>query len=317
MVQKLTFLNLSSERGVLLASILATLCIAIAGIALGLISGSFSIIFDGIYSLVDAGMSVLSLKVIQLITSYTSSKSLSPKMRERFTMGFWHLEPMVLALNGVLLTGVTIYGLINAIGSVLDGGRELNFGVAIVYSVIVVIVCSTTAVIERRANRQIESDFVAMDIKGWIMSASITAALLIAFCAGYVIDGTNLQWVVPYIDPIVLILVCIAILPLPAPIIRQALSEIFLITPLDLKQHVDRVANRFVVTHELHSYRAYVAKTGRSREIEVYFIVPPHLPPRTVNYWDALRDEFSDKLGEADQNRWLTVVFTADTKWAE
>jgi len=34
-------------------------------------------------------------------------------------MGFWHLEPIVLGLNGVLLTGAAIYALINAIGSIL------------------------------------------------------------------------------------------------------------------------------------------------------------------------------------------------------
>lgn len=81
-----------------------------------------------------------------------------------------------------------------------------------------------------------------------------------------------------------------------------------MVIPLDLKQHVDRVAQRFAVTHKLLSYRTYVAKTGRSREIEVYFIVPPDFGPRFVSYWDALRDEFSEMLGEADQNRWLTLV---------
>lgn len=317
MMQKTTFFDFTDESGVLRTSILATLFIAVAGIAFGLISGSFSIIFDGIYSLVDAGMSALSLIVVQLITSYTNSKSISPRMRERFNMGFWHLEPIVLALNGILLTGITIYAFINAISSLMDGGRELEFGVAVIYSIIVVVVCITMALIEARANRQIRSDFVAMDIKGWIMSASITTALVIAFCSGYMIQDTSLRTMTPYIDPAVLTVVCIGILPLPVPVIRQALSEIFLVTPLDLKQHVDRVAQRFAVTHKLLSYRAYVAKIGRSREIEVYFIVPPDFGPRAVSYWDALRDEFSETLGQADQNRWLTVVFTADKTWAE
>ena len=47
----------------------------------------------------------LSLVVVKLITSHATSLQMSRKLRERFTMGFWHLEPMVLALNGILLSG--------------------------------------------------------------------------------------------------------------------------------------------------------------------------------------------------------------------
>lgn len=226
-----TFFDITSEQGLLRTSIAVTLFIATIGIAFGLASGSFSIVFDGVYSLVDASMSGLSLVVVKLITSHTTSVQMSRKLRERFTMGFWHLEPMVLALNGILLSGVAIYALINAVSSLLEGGRHLEFGIAMVYAVLTVITCVTIAVVEARANRKLKSDFVRMDVKGWVMSASITAALLIAFCFGYAVQGTSLEWVSPYIDPAVLALVCLVIIPLPLSVVRQALSEIFLVTP--------------------------------------------------------------------------------------
>lgn len=87
--------DLSDESGVLRTSIAVTLVIAGLGIGFGLISGSFSIMFDGIYAMVDASMSLLSLLVVNLITSFAASKGLSRKLRERFSVGFWHLEPMV------------------------------------------------------------------------------------------------------------------------------------------------------------------------------------------------------------------------------
>lgn len=68
-------------------------------------------------------------------------------MRERFNMGFWHLESIVLVLNGILLTGITTYAFINAISCLMDGGRELGFGVAAIYSIIVVVVCIAMALI--------------------------------------------------------------------------------------------------------------------------------------------------------------------------
>lgn len=311
------FFDMTSEQGLLRTSIAVTLFIASIGIAFGLASGSFSIVFDGVYSLVDASMSGLSLMVVRLITSHASSLQMSRKLRERFTMGFWHLEPMVLALNGILLSGVAIYALINAVSSLLEGGRHLEFGIAMVYAALTVTACVSIAVIEGKANRKLRSDFVAMDVKGWVMSASITAALLIAFCFGYAVQGTSLEWVSPYIDPAVLALVCLVIVPLPMSVVRQALADIFLVTPGDLKQHVDAVAQAFVERHGLQSYRAYVAKVGRSREIELYFIVPPQMAAKTIEQWDAWRNEIGEAIGGEGPNRWLTVVFTGDPEWAE
>lgn len=309
--------DLGTEDGLLSISIVTTLMVAAVGVGFGLASGSFSIVFDGVYSLVDAGMSALALFVVRLITSYARSEQLSRRLRERFTMGFWHLEPMVLALNGILLIGVAVYALINAISSLLDGGRDLAFGTALIYAAFTVAVCLAIAIIESRANRRLDSDFIRMDVKAWLMSAGITAALLVAFGLGLAIQGTDWQWLSPYIDPAVLGLVCLVIIPLPVPTIRQAVADILLVTPTDLKAHVDRVATDFAARHGFLSYRAYVARVGRSRHIELYFIAPPTLGARSLAQWDALRNEVGLALGDEGPNRLLTVAFTEDPDWAD
>jgi predicted Co/Zn/Cd cation transporter (cation efflux family) len=103
---------------------------------------------------------------------------------------------------------------------------------------------------------------------------------------------------------------------MPIGTIKQALADIFLVTPIDLKQHVDAVAGEFVKRNGFLSYRAYVAKVGRGKQIELYFIVPPDLPPRKLEEWDALRDEIGDALGGEGPDRWLTIAFTTDVEWA-
>jgi len=311
------FFDISDESGVLRVSVAVTVFISFVGILFGLISGSFSIIFDGVYSLIDASMSLLALTVVNLITAHTRSKRLSPRLRDRFSMGFWHLEPMVLGLNGTLLMGVSVYAFINAVSSLLTGGRDLAFDVAIVYAVVTVIACAAIAIVETRANRTIGSDFIRLDVRAWVMSAGITAALLVAFCLGHGVQGTSWEWISPYIDPAVLALVCLVIIPLPVSAVRQALADIFLVTPADLKERVDGVAAAFVEKHGFTSYRAYVARMGRSREIELYFIVPPDLPAKTVGEWDALREEIGEAIGGEGPDRWLTIVFTGDHEWAE
>ncbi|MFD2651209.1 cation diffusion facilitator family transporter [Brucella rhizosphaerae] len=305
-----------SEQSILQISIAVTIIVAGFGVVFGLLSGSFSIVFDGVYMLADAAMSGLALVVARLIALSALAEPPRGKLRDRFTMGFWHLEPMVLGLNGIMLTGVAIYALINAIGSLMDGGRDLEFSYAIFYAVVALIACLGMAWLEIRANRKLRSDFIALDAKAWIMSGGITAALLVAFSVGYAIQGTELDWITPYIDPAVLALVCIIIIPMPVATIKQALADMLLVTPVDLKQHVDAVARQVVERYGFKSYRAYVAKVGRGKQIELYFIVPPDQPAKKLEEWDALRDEIGDALGGEGPDRWLTIAFTTDVEWA-
>lgn len=305
------------ERSFLRASIAATGVVAAFGIIFGLLSGSFSIAFDGVYSLADAGMTVLALWVSSLIATSAAGDPLSGRMRDRFTMGFWHLEPIVLLLNGTLLMVVAIYALINAVISILKGGHELQFGFAIVYAAFTVLACVIMAITGARVNRKLQSDFIALDVKAWIMSGGIASALLLAFLVGYAAHGTPYGWISAYVDPVVLALVCIVIIPLPIGTVWQALSDILLITPRDLKAHVDCVACDVVQRHGFVSHRAYVAKVGRATQIELYFIVPANLPPRSIEAWDRVRDEIGAAIGDEGHNRWLTIAFTADVEWAE
>ncbi|MFS2323937.1 cation transporter [Brucella sp. H1_1004] len=305
-----------SEQYILQVSIAVTIFVAGFGVIFGLLSGSFSIVFDGVYMFADAAMSGLALVVARLIALSALAEPPSGKLRDRFTMGFWHLEPMVLGLNGIMLTGVAIYALINAIGSLMHGGRDLEFSYAIFYAIVALVACLGMAWFETRANRKLKSDFIALDAKAWIMSGGITAALLIAFSIGYAIQGTQFDWIAPYIDPAVLALVCLAIIPMPIGTIRQALADMLLVTPLDLKQHVDEVAKQVVEHNGFKSYRAYVAKVGRGTQIELYFIVPAGQPAKKLEEWDALRDEIGDALGGEGPNRWLTIAFTTDIEWA-
>jgi predicted Co/Zn/Cd cation transporter (cation efflux family) len=306
-----------AEQRVLRFSIAATVLVAALGIVFGLLSGSYAIVFDGVYSLFDAAITVVALLVANLIAGSATGSLQNRRLVERFTMGFWHLEPMVLAMSGLMLLAAAVYAFINAVGSFLNGGRELDFGQAIVYAAVTVLVCAAMTVYDLRANRRLRSQLVALDAKAWIMSGAITAALLVAFLAGLAIDGTELAWMAPYIDPAVLALVCLAIIPVPLGTVRRALADILLVTPVELKRHVDGVARQVVGRHGFLSYRAYVAQVGRGRQIELYFIVPPGWPARTLEAWDALRDEIGEAIGGDSPDRWLTIAFTTDREWAE
>jgi predicted Co/Zn/Cd cation transporter (cation efflux family) len=304
------------EQNLLLTSVTATLVIAAAGIVFGIVSGSFSILFDGVYALIDATMGGLALLVTRLILRDALKRDEDAPGRVRHQFGFWHLEPMVLALNSTLLTLAVLYALASALILLSEGGTELEFDWAIVYAVVVAFICFFMAWWQRRQNARLGSMFVALDAKGWIMSGAITTALLIAFVAGRAMTGTIWQPWQPYVDPAILALVCLVILPLPFGDLRRAVSDMFLVAPRDLDERVTRAATDAVAAHGFADAYTYVARVGRSVLIEIHFLVPPGWPVKSVAQLDAIRDQVGRALGGEGPNRWLTICFTEDADWA-
>lgn len=230
----------NDEQRILRVSVFATVTLAIAGVTVGLAAGSAAIVFDGIYSLADAAMTGLAFGIARLITASNAADASGGRLHERFTMGFWHLEPIVLGFNGTLLTGAAIYAAINAAGSLLGGGRPLAFDVALAYAGLSTAVDLGMAVYTTRANRRIGSRLVALDAKSWIMTAALGGALFAAFLTGSLIQGTAHAWLAPYVDPAALLLICLILIPVPLGTVREALADILIVTPQDLK---DRVAS--------------------------------------------------------------------------
>lgn len=300
---------MKTEQQALRTSLVAILVLSALGIGFGVVSGSSAIIFDGVFSLMDAVMSVVSIVVAGLIARSTANE-LSQRVQRRFTMGFWHFEPVVLAVNALLMMSVATYALIQSILSILSGGREIEFGPAVAYAGIVLVLTSTVGLPEHRANRRIDSALVAVDVKGWLMAGGVTAALLIAFLIGLIIQGTHLDWLLPYVDPVVLALVAAVLIPVPFGTLRKAVAELALITPDEVMESAERLAAATVEDEGFSTYRVSAAKTGRATQIDVVFLVPEGLPPRQLEDWDRIRAELGASLGHDDPNNWITISFT-------
>lgn len=306
-----------TEQRYLSLSLTATLLLSGFGVTMGLVSGSIAIAFDAVYALIDAAMTLLALIVSRLIHQTTRPGAAGERLVKRFNMGLWHLEPLVVALNGCLLMAITLYGFVNAVTSVAAGGTDTEFGPALIYTGGAVILCATVLLAGRHQANRLDSDLIRLDIKGWTMSGTITSALFVAFLIGFLLDGTAHAWVLPYVDPVVLAVVSLAVAPRPVGIVYQAFREVLMVTPPELRQLVDRVATETVAKQGFLDYRAYVAEVGRAEQIDLYFIVPPGHPARPIEDWDELRDEIGEAIGAEDPNRWLTITFTADPEWAE
>lgn len=291
------------EARLLALSVGATFLVAGLGVLFGLISGSLAIIFDGLFSLVDAGITWLMLIVARLVAREGNA---------RFQYGYWHLEPLVVALKAAVLVTLVLFGFLGAVQGLMAGGYTPALDAAIGYAAAVVLVCAIVWFLMWRQNERLQSMLVSIDMKAWAVSGLITAALLVAFVAAALMKGTALERFVPYVDPAVLAILSLLILPVPFADARTAFRDIFGIVPPELDAHVHAVMDAFVARHGFARYESYVTRTGRARFIEISVLAPPDMPARPLADYDALRDEIGKAIGEDGPDRWLTVVFTTD-----
>jgi predicted Co/Zn/Cd cation transporter (cation efflux family) len=302
-IERATALKSELEASLLRLSIAATFLIAALGVLFGLISGSLAILFDGLFSVVDAGITWLMLVVARLVAQESNAK---------FQYGYWHLEPLVVALKAGVLMTLVVFGFLGALQSLQAGGHTPQLGPALIYAVLVVLICAATWFWMWRQNARLNSALVRVDMKAWAMSGVMTAALLLAFLAARAMQGTQLAPYVRFVDPLILAILSLAILPVPWNDAKLAFRDIFGIVPQALNRQVQEVMDSFIERHGFKSYESYVTMTGRAKFIEISVLAKRGMPPRTIEHFDELRAEIGDAIGGGGPDRWLTIVFTAD-----
>ena len=151
--------------------------------------------FDGMYSFVDVVMTFGALAV---------SKLLMQEPTRRFQFGYWHLEPLVGAVESAILATVCVYAAINAVQGLTSGGHAVSYGFGLIWAGVMCVSGMAMAVYMGRLARAQGSILLAVDARGWLMSGLLSLALLAAYGIAVALDGSAYSHWVPYVDPAVL-----------------------------------------------------------------------------------------------------------------
>ena len=294
------------EQAQLRLSIAATFVVGVASVAFGLVLRSQSIAFDGFYSLVDVVLTTGSLAVSRLITQEGS---------RRFQFGYWHLEPLMVVVNATVITTTCAYAAITAVHDLSEGGHEIRFGIGAAWAALVGIFSATMAIGIRRKARTLSSSLLDLDAKGWLIGASISLAVVAAFGIAALLGGNGLTHWTPYIDSSILLLLTIALAPLPLRSLWQAMREVLQLAPNALDQSVRTVMQEVVREHGYVDFASYVAKIGRMRFIDIHILLPEGAALGTIGEVDTVRADIATRLGGDIRAEWLNIMFTSKRAW--
>jgi predicted Co/Zn/Cd cation transporter (cation efflux family) len=292
-----------SERRSLGISVIFGLILAASGIAIGVITDSQIILFDGFYTFLGIGLSWMALRVSHLVASGPT---------DRYPFGREALAPLIIGIEGVALLATCIYATFNAILTIVDGGSKVPSAWAIAYASLALVISTGLYVSLRRSART--SELVRAEGTAWQAGAVLGLAMLLAFIFARIIVTTSWDPAARYVDPSLVIVACLAFVVPPIHMIRSTFIELVEGSPqAELRDEAHAAVDAVGQAFGLSENNLRMTKIGRKFYVELDFVVSPDW---TVRQSDQVRQELKRRLSEIPHDLWLVVEFTADPRGA-
>ena len=296
------------ENKILKLSVVGALFFALFGIAWGWALDSDMIIFDGLYSFISVILSMLSLYI---------NKYMAKRDFEKFPFGKHILEPIVISIKSLIIAIMCLYSLVGAIKTILTGGNNLEFGLAIIYSIISVIGCGAISLYMKVKSKSLSSELIKAEFTQWLMDTSLSTAVLVAFIIGIIISNTKLNFLNSYIDPGMTAVVSLVCIRIPIKGFIESFKEVICVKANDeINDDIYVLVKEIEEEYKFEESITRVSKVGRELRIEIDFIYNKDSKLKTLDQMDNVREEINDAIKHIDYKKWLNVSFTGNKKWA-
>ena len=297
-------MNNTKERTALKVSITGALFMALLGFGFAVLTDSEAIFLDGVFSLVNMAMGIISLKVSRLVTAPST---------KQFHYGKAQVEPMLNTGKGLLFIGVIIMAGSTALHSILTGGRSMIFGWAILYSLIAAIGCFAIGHYIKSQHRDSPTPLLEVEAKGWMIDGLISGVVLVAFVGGYFLSKTSYSMYIVYIDPGLVIVMSLMVLPVPYKILKDNVLDLLLGAPdAALQEKLHRSIKNILGSKTVAAFDLRFVKTGRFVLCDILVLIA-NKDTYLLSDFDTVRKRLISEIGEAHPEVDLVIELTTDS----
>lgn len=285
-------------RRALRLSVAGGVVVVALAVGIGLWTGSQVILFDGVQAFIGIGLAWLALRAARIVQRGPT---------DRFPFGREALSPLVVGVEAIALLATCAYAGLEAVNTILAGGGELPAAPQLVYAA----VTSVLALWVWRVLRRLpDTGIVAAEAIAWFAGAVLSVAMLVAFGGALLLESTGFDAVAAYVDPVLLLLACIAFVIPPIGMLRTAFHELLEgVPPGPLHDQVHALVLATSTQFGLDEPTVRMSKLGPKLYLEVEFLVDGAW---TVERSDDVRRDLLARLDPVPHDPWVTVGFSAD-----
>ena len=294
------------EQFVLKISLYCAVILAIFGITYGIYIGSKAIIFDGL---------VAFLSTILILLSVITSKFIYKEDDDIFQYGYMRFEPMVNLFKSLILLILCAYALINGIQEILDGGYEVKFDKAMLYSFFSMLLSIGIWLYTAYQAKILGSPLISVDSLEWFIDSVLYMGGFLVFGAVWLFDKESQTIWARYLDPALLVLLSMILAVMPLKVFIKNLADLVMVAPKDMDDKIDTLLQNISKKYNFSDYDTHVAKSGRFFMIEVNILMRESFKIQNIDEMDLIRDEIEQGLDIPSYKIWLSVSFTKNPKW--
>lgn len=255
--------NQKNENNLLIISVAAGVIISIIEVFVAWYSKSQAVLMDSIFDISEAIVAALFVLVLPLIYKPVS---------EKMPYGYAQIESLFMILKGSMLSGITIYLLIQNIQIIFQGGKPVDSGFIGIFELGVGIFSAFILWVLMHWNNNSSSEVVKAEIISWKIDIFCCAGLGLAFLGSIALDNTSISWFSNYIDQVVAIIVAAFMLPQPIKMVIDALRNIILISPKqETIQNIKEISEKILEEYPYKVTFYDIVQTGRRTWVEIYF----------------------------------------------
>lgn len=293
------------ERTALLVSVVVSAFIGTVAVVWGAVASADILVFDGVFTLAGIALSAVSLLAAHVATQEPS---------HRFPFGRPAATPLAVAIQGAALAATLVYGAVDAVSSILDGGSPVSQGTLVGYGVVTAVVAALlTAWLSRYARG---SDLAHAEAVGWRSGVVMSVVVAVGGVVGLVLVRGGHHTAAAYVDPLLVLVAVALVTNLPVRLLRSATHELLEGAPppevdAQVRSAVDRARERFSLPEPV----VRATKVGRRLYVEIDFVVAHHA--WDVDAEDEVRRAVVAELDALPLDVWATVELTTDPHLAE
>jgi cation diffusion facilitator family transporter len=297
------------EQRLLKLSLIAAGVFVLTALGFALFTRSDSILFDGIYSLISFFMTLLTLKVANLVARPDD---------DRFHFGYSAMEPTLNLFKSLIVIVTCVFAVFGAFNRLHAGGHSAEYGLAIVYGALATTGCFAIAWLMKRRSEHFLSDLVGVEAKTWFIDGLLSGSILLGFLGAWWLEYSSLSEYATRVDPILLIILGLAVLPIPGKIMIDSLKEV--INKAPPQQVVHEIEQRLRKSLSQVSYdhvELRVSKRGRDLYLLVHVVVSESFAHETISQLDEIRRSSELAMKEWNSAILMDILFVKDPLFAD
>ena len=288
---------LNQEKKTIAMSTVLGVVVALCEIAMFVLSGSQAILIDGVYDTMDVTILVIYQLLLPLIYKPIS---------ERIPYGFAQVETLFILIKGSALISITTLIIYDDIQIILEGGTSIDTKQVLLFEAFLTLFCIFGYTVVRHLGRKMNTPMIRVELITWKIDVLLSLGAFLAFFMEIpFLHFHVLEWLVPYIDPLVSCVIAALMLPEPTKAFIHAIRGLVLMAPSEEKmERIRRLCHDVLSDYPYEIDFLDVVRTGRKVWISLYFttegnnIKVPQLKRATEDLKAAISTIYTDPYVE-------------------